>query len=81
MKKEKSWTRREYEIMYHLMRRGYEFEKIDIPTFISFEVLKAADYSYQAENHNLHGWSSNLRYSRFIQIKWRVYTRRGWFLF
>ena len=77
MRKEKSWTRLQYEMTYRNMRffRFSEFGTyfIDMPQ----EIVKAADYSYQAKGYEVHGWSKDERRKRFSAIFWRVVTARG----
>jgi hypothetical protein len=74
MKKEKSWTRFGYERAYRSMRRGCEIDDIADGTGIELEILKAADYSYQAWGYVDTGWLSNERRKHFYQILWRTLT-------
>lgn len=71
-RKQKSWTRVEYEYCYSQMRRysdsliGLSFMGIDP------KIVQAADYSYQAFNHGLSGWINRRRRERFHAIKYRI---------
>ena len=77
MRKDKSWTRQQYEEYYQKLRRGYSFGYLgtDIDAYVF--ILKAADYSYQAYNHELSGWISQSRQKRFHAIYWRIVTATG----
>lgn len=77
MKGEKSWTRQMYENHYRWLRCGLDYENMVQWHTDPVDTMKAADYSYQACNIDVHGWSSNIRQNRFWQIKWRVYAKLG----
>lgn len=76
-RKEKNWTRQEYETAY----RGFRRLDPAIVTYrmwgIANEVVNAADYSYQAYGYEMSGWTSTARRKRFHAILIRVYTTRG----
>jgi hypothetical protein len=59
------------------MRRGESFEQINITSSIAVEIVRAADYSYQAFGYSVNGWTNDLRRKRFYKIFWRVVTARG----
>lgn len=73
--KEKSWTRQEYETAY----RGFRRLAPEIVTYriwgIANEIVNAADYSYQARDYIVHGWSNERRKLRFHQMVWRILSR------
>lgn len=72
--KEKSWTRQEYERCYRAMRSDILWE-VRLPLAgYSKEIIRAADYSYQARDYDVHGWSNDTRHKRFHNIKWRILT-------
>lgn len=71
MKKEKSWTQRDYETAYVWMRRGVDVEYMLSTGNLSPEILLAADYSYQAKDHYIDAWTSSQRRKRFYAIKHR----------
>jgi len=77
MRLSKSWARQEYEVAYRYFRRGFAYEKLMDRNGILKDIIQAADYSYQAKDIDVHGWSSNIREQRFWQIKWRVYAKLG----
>lgn len=66
MTKSKSWTRFAYERAYRQMRRGCDFDSIADGTGIELEILVAADYSCQAKDHFVNGWTNNMRFSKFV---------------
>lgn len=74
--KEKSWTRQEYEAAYVWMRRGVTFDWLVADDTYSQCAIKAADYSYQGKDIDVHGWSSNAREKRFFAIKWRIMSHQ-----
>lgn len=76
MNKQHSWARRWYEDSYEKMRRGITFEDLIKHWHAPEEIIKAADYSYQARDYYLHGWSNDRRRIRFHQIVWRILTQR-----
>lgn len=76
MRKEKSWTRIQYEQSYRYMRRGFDFGFLSRTGQRPTEVIKAADYSYQAKDYVSDAWLSEARYSRFFSIKWRILSQR-----
>jgi len=75
MIKQHSWTRRDYEAVYMLLRRGETTEWLQAGDEYSQYAIKAADYSYQAFGCEPHGWSSHRRYRAFLHIKWRILSR------
>lgn len=75
--KQHSWTHLTYEAAYRYMRRGYSIEQLSKGAITDTEILKAADYSYQARDYNLHAWLSDGRRKRFQAIVWRILTHRG----
>jgi len=77
MRKEKSWTRQTYEATYCLMRWGQSFDWLNAQSIPTEDVLKAADYSYQAATYHVHGWSNDRRRRLFHKAMWRVLTQRG----
>lgn len=79
MRKEKSWTRYEYEQIYHFIRRGFTYEFLSEYRGCTKEIWKAADYSYQAKDYDVHGWSNDARRKRFHAIKYRI-TSSGEYL-
>lgn len=79
MKREKSWTELAYRACYQYMRRGIDFQSIVKTGVTPLEIIKGADYSYQAFNHELSGWSSEMRRKRFQAIKYRI-TSSGEYL-
>ena len=72
MRKEKNWTQQQYELAYRYMRRGFDWDFIAFNANGDWKALKAADYSFQAANYQVHGWSSDLRRKRYFEIIWRV---------
>jgi hypothetical protein len=76
MRLSKSWTRREYETAYSWMRRGIDCEYLLSTGNLAPEAIKAADYSYQARDHEVHAWSNNMRRQWFHKTKWRILTER-----
>lgn len=75
MKPERSWTRQQYDRTYRRMRRGFDCEYLFDNLGVPNEVVKAADYSYQAKDYAINGWLNGLRFSRFLSIKWRIFTQ------
>lgn len=75
MRKEKNWSRIEYEYAYRQMRRGFSFDDIYAHNEIALGHVKAADYSYQARDYHVHGWKNGLRRKRFAEIRWRIFTK------
>jgi len=75
--KQHSWTRQQYRMTYRRMRRGFTFEYLLDNLGVPNEVVRAADYSYQAFPYIMCGWINEKRFSRFHAIKWRVLTQRG----
>lgn len=77
MNKKHSWTRQQYDNAYRDMRffgdRRIDYLFKDNPP----EIVKAADYSYQAFAYVAHGWSTDERLMRFHAIKYRALTQRG----
>ena len=71
MRKEKSWTRIQYEACYRYMRRGFNVHYLRKSGDRTQEVIQAADYSYQAKDHYLDAWASSQRRKRFYAIKHR----------
>jgi len=76
MRNERSWTRQTYDAAYRLMRRGQAFDWLNAQSISTEEVLKAADYSYQARDHEVHAWSNNMRRKWFHKTLWRILSRR-----
>lgn len=76
MRKEKSWTRQQYEAAYSFTRRVGEDGDIDLIDSKPIEIWKAADYSYQARDYVEMGWSGEMRRHRFHAIKHRILTQR-----
>jgi hypothetical protein len=76
MVKQHSWTRTDYEDAYRLMRSSYGYDWLLTKYHFSEEVLRAADYSYQASDYLDGGWISNKRRERFYAIKCRILTQR-----
>jgi hypothetical protein len=77
MRKEKSWTRQVYQQAYAAFRRGFDHDYMAYNQNFGKDIIKAADYSYQAFNHDLSGWRSQSRRKRFYAILVRVYATRG----
>jgi len=77
MIKQHSWTRKLYEKACRHFRRGFSFEILLENWEDDQRIVKAADYSYQAKDYEIHGWLSDARRKRFYQIFWRVVTARG----
>ena len=77
MNTSKQPARMQYENAYRHFRCGEERQPGGIWDLISTEVERAADYSYQAKDYEVHGWFSDARRKRFYQIFWRVVTARG----
>jgi len=74
--KKKSWTRLTYETAYRLCRRTASEKAVwwiftDPP-----EIMRAADYSYQARDYDLHAWTNDMRRHRFHAIKHSILTQR-----
>lgn len=81
-KKEKSWTRQDYERAYRLMRSDVDWDLKGTLWTIPKEIREAADYSYQARDYNVvHGWSNTMRYKWFKKNVWRILTEREVFPF
>ena len=78
MKPEKGWAYFEYRRAYRLMRRGFAYKTLwDSGEHCAY-VLKAADYSYQGANYQVHGWTSDIRRARFIYIsKYKIMMDYG----
>lgn len=74
MKNKHSWTRIDYEHCYRQMRRGDDFDGIITTTPIFPQIVRAADYSYQAKSYDVHGWSNDARRKRFHAIKYRAFA-------
>lgn len=73
-RKDKGWTRQQYEHCFRLMRR-YGDDVIGLAMMgIPNEIVNAADYSYQAAYDGEAGWISSSRRKRFYAILFRVYT-------
>lgn len=81
MKGEKSFTRHQYKIAYRLFRRGYAYRQEGLLADTGWDILKAADYSYQAKDYVVHGWSNNMRHAWFKKTMWRILTQREVFPF
>lgn len=77
MRKERSWTRQVYKQAYAAMRRGFSDDYLAYNANFGKDIIKAADYSYQAYDHDLSGWTSADRRKRFHAILVRVYVTRG----
>jgi len=76
MTKSKSWAQHEYQYAYRLFRRGFSYKTLwDSGEHFS-DILKAADYSYQAKDYQEMGWSGEMRRHRFHAIKWRILAGR-----
>ena len=67
MRKEKSWTRQDYEQQYEYIRRGCDVDYLMSEYPGQEEAIKAADYSYQAKDHFVNGWSNGIRFNKFAQ--------------
>lgn len=76
MKRERSWTRIEYTLAYRDMRRGISVDWFLEHSRDPIDIIKAADYSYQAYGYDMHGWTSDRRRKRFLEIKWRILSRQ-----
>lgn len=74
MIKDKSWARKQYDRCYSHMRRGLTFEQVYNYLCQDATITRAADYSYQAANYEVHGWSNNCRRARFHAIKYRSFA-------
>jgi hypothetical protein len=74
MRKEKSWTRINYELAYRLTRREEGEPTKNTWHPIPNEIWRAADYSYQAYGYDVHGWSNDARRKRFHAIKYRAFA-------
>lgn len=75
MIKQHSWARQQYDDCYEKMRRGITFEELIKHWPMPDNIIKAADYSYQAYGYEPNGWVSDLRRKRFHAIKVRFLTR------
>lgn len=64
-RREKSWTRKQYEAALRLMRRNVDAELLCGIWPETAEIIKAADYSYQARDHYVNGWVNDRRWLRF----------------
>lgn len=69
MRKEKSWTRWEYEQVYAWMRRGVSIDWFAEHSNHSLYAIKAADYSYQAYSYEQSGWINRRRYNEFRHLQ------------
>jgi len=67
MTKSKSWTRLAYQACYQYMRRGIDCELIVKTGVTPPEIIKAADYSYQAKDHFVTGWTNGMRFEKFYE--------------
>jgi len=76
MRKEKSWTRRQYETAYRMCRRTSNESEVWWINTDPPEIMRAADYSYQAKDYQEMGWSGEMRRHRFHAIKHRILTQR-----
>lgn len=76
MRKEKSWTRQQYDEAYRFYRIYGQIDNFISYGAISAEAERAADYSYQAYGYEMSGWMSDRRRKRFLEIKWRVLSRQ-----
>lgn len=76
MRKEKSWTRRDYEATYRQLRRGIDCDWLFTTEWSPEKIIRAADYSYQARDYHVHGWTSGLRRVRFNAVKVRILVQR-----
>jgi len=74
MRKEKSWTRRQYETAYRLCRRTAAQNKVWWLETTPPNIMQAADYSYQAKRHDDSAWISTSRRKRFHAIKYRDFA-------
>lgn len=66
MIKTHSWTRYEYQKCYALFRYGLDVEFVARRNGIPLEIVKAADYSYQANGYNFTGWVNDRRFIKFF---------------
>lgn len=66
MKRERSWTHRQYETAYRLCRRTAHENKVYWLKTTPPEIMKAADYSYQANGYNFTGWVNERRFTKFF---------------
>lgn len=76
MRKEKGWTQQVYEQAYKAFRRGFTDDYMAYNANFGKDIIRAADYSYQAFNHGLSGWTNRRRRERFHAIKHRILVRR-----
>jgi hypothetical protein len=73
--KQHSWARQQYYMTHRRMRRGFTCEYLLDNLGVPNEVVRAADYSYQAYGYEGNGWLSDARRKRFQAIKWRIVSR------
>lgn len=66
MRLSNSWTRLQYEHAYRVMRRESEALGTHRLDGIPNEIIKAADYSYQANGYNFTGWVNDRRFIKFF---------------
>lgn len=71
-----SFTDHQYKTAYRLFRRGYAYKQEGLLADTSWEVIQAADYSYQAKDHDVDAWSNGARSKRFHAIKHRILTQQ-----
>lgn len=81
MRKQHSWTRQDYELAYGLYRSYGEIYEEHWAETIPQEIIRAADYSYQGKDYQVHGWVSDARRKRFYLILWRVLAQTEGILF
>lgn len=65
-------TREQYVRLYRLMRQGFDPVFVKGVSAYSWEIIKAADYSYQAFGYIVSGWTNDQRCKRFYAIKYRI---------
>jgi len=67
MRKEKRWTRKQYEHCYRTMRRKNVANENPLLIGIHADIIDAAYYSYQAKDYFVTGWVNDRRRNEFIQ--------------
>jgi hypothetical protein len=77
MKLERSWTRQQYEQAYRYERQLAWATGMSPNTDSPPEIIKAADYSYQAKDYDFHGWLDTNRMNEFVYKLTNVYYQRG----
>lgn len=80
MRKSIPWTRRQYEDAYRLYRRFAASEEIVWSEGTPTEIVRAADYSYQARHEEFSGWCDRFSAEQFYSMSIERYPLL-WFPF